>query len=131
MLSDRFGRAVVIAPGLGLAALGLVVLSTATTLTAFLAVAVLYGLAFAAAQPAMMALVVDRAAPNRRGAAMGTFSMAMDLGIGLGSIVWGVVAQAAGYQAMYLAASVVALVALVVFVVGWRGQAGAVSGSRG
>jgi hypothetical protein len=32
---------------------------------------------------------------------------------------------------MYLAASVVALVALVVFVVGWRGQAGAVSGSRG
>lgn len=122
MLSDRFGRAAVIAPGLGLAVAALLLLSTATALPAFIVVAVLYGLAFAAVQPAMMALVVDRVAPQRRGAAMGTFSTAMDLGIGAGSMVWGVVAQAAGYQAMYLAAGGVALLALAVFLFGWRAQ---------
>ena len=119
-LSDRYGRAATIAPGLLLAALGLAMLSTASSLAAFLGVAVLYGLAFAAFQPALMALVVDRAAPHRRGAAMGTFSSAMDLGIGLGSVIWGVVAQLAGYEAMYLASAAVALLALAAFLLGDR-----------
>ena len=119
-ISDRYGRPAVIAPGLLLAAVALWVLAAADTLALLLVVAVLYGLAFAAVQPAIMAMVVDRAAPERRGAAMGTFSAAMDLGIGVGSIVWGIVAQAAGYHAMYLASGGVALVALAVFLVGVR-----------
>jgi predicted MFS family arabinose efflux permease len=102
------------------------VLSTAAALPSFLLAAVLYGLAFAAVQPALMALVVDRAAPNRRGAAMGTFSTAMDLGIGSGSMIWGVVAQTAGFTAMYTASATVAVLALAVFLAGTlrrRGQA--------
>ncbi len=119
-LSDRYGRAAVIAPGLVLAAAGLWLLAFATSLPLFLAVAVLYGLAFAAIQPSLMALVVDRAAPNRRGAAMGTFSTAMDLGIGAGSVAWGFVAQAAGFQALYLASGGVAALTLLLFLVGMR-----------
>lgn len=119
-LSDRYGRAAVIAPGLVLAAAGLWVLASAGSLPAFLAVALLYGLAFAAIQPTLMALVVDRSAPGRRGAAMGTFSTAMDLGIGGGSFVWGFVAQAAGYETMYTISGGVALLALAVFLAGTR-----------
>lgn len=122
-LSDRYGRAAVIVPGLVLAAAGLLVLSTATTVPGLLLVALLYGLAFASVQPALMAMVVDRAAPHRRGAAMGTFSTAMDLGIGLGSLIWGFVAQGIGYQGMYVGSSGVALVALAVFLVGNRRDA--------
>ena len=117
-LSDRYGRRAVIAPGLALAALALWLLAFASSLPAFLLVAVLYGLAFAATQPAMMALVVDRAAVGRRGAAVGTFSTAMDLGIGGGSFLWGLVSQAAGYQNMYLASGSVAMAALAVFLLG-------------
>ncbi|MCL5108940.1 MAG: MFS transporter [Chloroflexi bacterium] len=124
-ISDRFGRPAVIAPGLLLAALALGLLATTNSLWSLLAVAVLYGLGFAAVQPAIMAMVVDRAAPQRRGAAMGTFSAAMDLGIGLGSVIWGFVAQAAGYHAMYVASGGVALLALVVFLAGLRGGLGA------
>ncbi|MHB0867840.1 MAG: MFS transporter [Chloroflexota bacterium] len=119
-LSDRYGRAAVIAPGLVLAALGLWLLAVANSLIGFLAVALLYGLAFAAIQPALMALVVDRASPARRGSAMGTFGTAMDLGIGAGSFLWGFVAQAAGYGTMYTLAGVVALGALGLFLVGSR-----------
>ncbi len=119
-LSDRYGRAAVIAPGIALATAALALLAFASSLPAFLAVAVLYGLGFAAVQPALMALVVDRAPLNRRGAAMGTFSTSMDLGIGTGSVVWGFVAQAAGYRSMYLAAGGVALLTLAVFLAGLR-----------
>lgn len=59
---------------------------------------------------------------SRRGAAMGTFSTAMALGIGGGSVLWGFVAQAAGYQVMYLASGTVALLAFVVFAAGWWGK---------
>lgn len=120
--ADRYGRGAVIAPGLLLVAVALWVLAVADSLALLLLVAVLYGLAFAAVQPAIMAMVVDRAAPHRRGAAMGTFSAAMDLGIGGGSIMWGVVAQTAGYHAMYVASGSVALLALAVFLVGMRGR---------
>lgn len=117
-LSDRLGRGVVIAPGLLVAGVGLAVLSWSFSMATMLMVAVLYGLAMAAIQPTLMALAVDRAGPAQRGAAMGTFSTAMDLGIGLGSFGWGVVVQAGGFGTMYLAAAAVSLVALLVLVLG-------------
>ncbi len=119
-LSDKYGRGAVIIPGLGLAAVAMWLLSASATMPMLLLVAVLYGLAFASIQPALMALVVDKAPPTRRGAAMGTYSSAMDLGIGVGSVVWGVVAQVAGYEAMYVASGCFALAALVAFLVGNR-----------
>lgn len=121
-LSDKYGRAAVIVPGLVLAAVGLWLLAASATMPMFLLVAVLYGLAFASVQPALMALVVDRAPANRRGAAMGTFSSAMDLGIGIGSVMWGVVAQVAGYEVMYAASGFMALAALAAFLAGSRRQ---------
>lgn len=119
-LSDRYGRGVTVIPGLVLAAMGLGLLSTAASVPAFLGVALLYGLAFALVQPSLMALMVDRVSPARRGAAMGTFTAAMDLGIGGGSFLWGFVAQAAGFPAMYQAAAVAAIVALAAFLAGSR-----------
>jgi MFS family permease len=119
-LSDRYGRGATIIPGLVLAAAGLGLLSTAASVATFMVAAVLYGLAFALVQPALMALMVDRVSPARRGAAMGSFTAAMDLGIGGGAFLWGFVAQAAGFPAMYQAAAVAALVALGVFLAGSR-----------
>jgi len=121
-LSDRYGRRAVIAPGLVLATAGLWLLSAATSVPALIVVAILYGLAFASIQPALMALVVDRAPASRRGAAMGTYSAAMDLGIGIGSIIWGFVAQVAGFEVMYVASGCFALLALAAFLAGTRHQ---------
>lgn len=114
-LSDRYGRGRVIVPGLLLSAVALVVFAFATTLPAFLLVSVLYGLALAALQPAMLALVVDRAQVGRRGAAMGTFTMGIDLGIAAGAGLGGLVAARLGYPALYLVTAGVAVAALLVF----------------
>jgi MFS family permease len=117
-VSDRRGRVVVVAPGLLFTFVALLVLSQAQSTAALLVVAVLYAIGVGAAQPTLMAMTVDRAQPHERGAAMGTFTTAMDLGIGVGSIVWGLTAQAFGFQAMYVAASLMGLVGVAVLLTG-------------
>jgi MFS family permease len=117
-LSDRRGRVVVVAPGLLFTFVALLVLSQAHSLTAMLVVAVLYAIGVGAAQPTLMAMTIDRAKPQERGAAMGTFTTAMDLGIGVGSIVWGMTAQAFGFPAMYVAASFMGLVGVALLLAG-------------
>ncbi len=99
-ISDIKGRKFVIVPGMIIITLGLWLVATADSLAAFLAAALLYGLGFGLFHPAMMALLVDRVSPQGRGAAMGTFTAAFDLGIGIGSIMMGMVLQYAGASRM-------------------------------
>ncbi len=114
-LSDRFGRGAVAVPGLVLGAISIAVLSQASSLPMFLGAAVLYACAFASIQPALMALVIDRAKTEARGAAMGTYMLAMDLGMGSGALIWGLVSDAWGFSRMYLIASLMPLVGMGVF----------------
>lgn len=117
-VSDRRGRVAVVAPGLSVTFVALLVLSQAQSTTTMLVVAVLYAVGVGAAQPTLMAMTVDRAGPQERGAAMGTYTTAMDLGIGVGSVVWGVVAQFLGFAAMYVAASLMGLVGVALLLAG-------------
>jgi MFS family permease len=117
-LSDLRGRVVVVAPGLLVTFVALLVLSQARSMATLLVVAVLYGIGVGAAQPTLMAMTVDRAMPQERGAAMGTFTTAMDLGIGLGSIVWGMAAEALGFRTMYMIASLMGLAGVALLGVG-------------
>lgn len=117
-VSDRRGRVAVVAPGLSVTFVALLVLSQAQSTTTMLVVAVLYAVGVGAAQPTLMAMTVDRAGPQERGAAMGTYTTAMDLGIGVGSVVWGVVAQSLGFGAMYVAASLMGLVGVALLLAG-------------
>jgi MFS family permease len=113
-----------------LAAVGMVLVAMATSLTGLLVAAVLYGLGFGAVNPALMALTVDRCGLANRGAAMATFSGSFDLGIGVGSVLLGYVLQLSDFGTMYLAAAGVAVGGLVIFVMGtWRGAARASAGS--
>jgi MFS family permease len=120
-LSDRRGRAVVVAPGLLVTFVALFLLSRAESMAMLLVVAVLYAIGVGAAQPTLMAMTIDRAKPQERGAAMGTFITAMDLGIGIGAVVWGLIAEAFGFQVMYLVASFMGLLGVAVLLAGaWK-----------
>lgn len=108
-LSDRVGRAPVAAAGLVLAAAALVILALGEGLIGLALAGALYGLAFGAAQPALMAWCVDGAAPGDRGRAMGTFFTALELGIALGAMSSGLAVARWGAPAMFLANAAVAL----------------------
>jgi predicted MFS family arabinose efflux permease len=103
---------------------GLWVLSTASTLPVFLISAFLYGLGFGFVHPTLMALLVDRVTERTRGAAMGTFTAAFDLGIGTGSIVLGIVLQFYGFSFMYLLGGAIVFIGAVFFMIGNRNSKG-------
>ena len=80
----------------------LLILARADNLPMFLLAGACYGLGFGAAHPVLQAMAVRDVIPQRRGAANATFFVGFDLGIGLGSIIWGVIAEATSYPTIYL-----------------------------
>jgi MFS family permease len=116
-LSDIKGRRFVIIPGMVLIASGLIVLSTASALDSFLVAAFLYGLGFGLVHPSLMALLVDMVGDESRGAAMGTFTAAFDLGIGAGSILLGLVLQYFDFQVMYTLSGLIVLSGAVLLII--------------
>ncbi|TDE89997.1 MFS transporter [Occultella glacieicola] len=84
------------AAGLGGIGAGLVVMAGWGTPTGLIAGSVLLGLGVTFTTPAFFAAVFAAAPPAERGAASGTLSAFLDLGLGLGPIALGLVAEAAG-----------------------------------
>lgn len=114
-LADQKGNSFAVIPGI-VAILGaMVILYFAHSLSVFLFAGFMYGLGFGAVQPSLQAMAVRNVEPARRGAANATFFLGFDLGIGIGSILWGMVAQIAGYGLIYVWAMVPVMIALFVF----------------
>lgn len=116
-LSDRFGEAAVIIPSLVITAGALIVLSQSSGLPGLITAAILYGIGFGSAQPALQAATLRIAPENRRGAANASFMTAFDLGIGLGAILLGLVSERIGYAYLFTVTAVSVVVSLVIFAV--------------
>jgi len=116
-LADRKGFAIIMVPGLVGIVAALLVIAGAHSLLPLLVAAVLYGFGFGAVQPSLQAMAVMHVPSFRRGAANATFLTGFDLGIGIGSMLWGGVAAAVGYSRMYLVAIIPAVLALIIFLV--------------
>lgn len=118
ILFDRKGPEWVLLPGALFTLAGLLLLSYAHSEASLAAAAICYGIGFGSLQPALQAWTIARAAPNRRGAANGTFFSANDLGIGLGAMVLGTLANISGsYALMYRYSTVLILVFILIY--GW------------
>ncbi|MCR2805879.1 MFS transporter [Paenibacillus soyae] len=118
---DSRGHAAVLLPGLTIGIVALIVLSLSSGGTMFIIAACLYGLSFGAVQPSILALTIQRAAPDRRGAANSTFLVGMDSGIALGSISFGVIAQVSGYGFVFLCSAVTLIALLAVYIISLAG----------
>ena len=109
-LSDRWGRRAVAVPALVTLAAALFLLAVAShaAWTIYLA-GILFGLALGAAQPVLIAWTADTVEPRDRGKALGTFYTAWELGIGGGSIVFGLLLPLGGFEALYAGGALLAL----------------------
>lgn len=114
-LSDRHGETSVIVPALVITISALIVLSFSTGLFGVLVSAVLYGIGFGSAQPALQAATIRLARPDRKGVANASLLTATDLGIGLGAIMLGWVSQYTGYQVLFTVSAVSVAVSLLLF----------------
>ncbi|RJX37975.1 MFS transporter [Paenibacillus pinisoli] len=100
-LFDRRGPAYVLVPGIMLGIAALSMLSAATGFLLFALSAFVYGLSFGAVQPYMLAWTIQRALPERRGAANSTFLIGMDIGIAAGSALLGLGVKNGEYASMF------------------------------
>jgi MFS family permease len=100
--TDAGGGNRVIAIGHFIIFIGMVTMGFAHILTSILLAGALIGFGFGFCLPTLQAQSVSNTPVHRRGAATGTFFAFFDLGIGIGSVIWGYVAAAISYQTMYL-----------------------------
>ncbi|KKI90465.1 MFS transporter [Bacillus sp. SA1-12] len=114
-LSDRYGESFVIGPALIVTILALIVLGFSTGLFGVLLSAVLYGIGFGSAQPALQAATIRLVLPDRTGVANASFSTATDLGIGLGAMILGWISQQTSYQVLFTVSAVSVAFSLLVF----------------
>jgi MFS family permease len=113
-LSDRFGRSPTIALGLVVGAAGLVMMGWAGDLIVLSLGGALYTLGWSLVNPALLALVIDRTHPDRRGAAMATYLLSYQLGAAVGSFAGGYLILWFGYRALYLAVAAPMLAGLLI-----------------
>lgn len=101
-ITDKQGMTKVIIPGIILLTITFLCLAFARSTAMFMIAAVLFGLGYGSIQPTLYAIVVSLCPPSNRGIASATFFSSMDLGIGLGALVWGILSQSLGFSAIYL-----------------------------
>lgn len=111
-LADRYSRAAAIIPGIILMTIALAILPVANGYHLFLVVASLFGFGFGAAQPATMALLIDRVRFEKRGLATSTYYLGFDIGLAMGSILLGMVSQRLGFGVMWSMAAALTLLSL-------------------
>ena len=104
-VSDRWGRAAIIIPGLLAAGVAFAILGLTSDRIWLLVGAVIYGLGFGSVLPALMALTADRVRLEERGKAMGTFYVAWELGITAGSTGAGLLLEVTDFPLTLLAIS--------------------------
>lgn len=108
-LSDRIGRVRVLTPALIVFGTGIGLIAVIRTLPVFIISAFLCGLGHCFLYPVLNAMVVEKVHSCARGTATGLFINSFDIGIGAGSLIWGVVAQFGNYHLMYILGGLTAL----------------------
>ncbi len=114
-LQDKWGLAFVLIPSFIFAAMGAGLISIAQTLIIMLIAAVLLAFGQGAGQPALLATCVKSVDLDRRGIAISTYYIGLDLGIGIGAVFGSRVASALGYGRAYLMCSFLLLMGLLIY----------------
>lgn len=99
---DKRGFDIFVYSGIIILIISLIVLSLAANMILFILSAVLYGIGFGLLESSLLTMAVTFAPEEKRGGANATFFACFDGGIGLGSIIAGMLATWVGYNFMYL-----------------------------
>ena len=102
-IADRFGPNSVLLPGLLCAILNYVLLFLSPGhLVLFFIAGVVSGFGHGAIYPTLHAQAVRGVPTQRRGAAVATYMIAFDIGIGFGGLIWGAIADRIGFAGIFL-----------------------------
>ncbi|MCQ6277384.1 MFS transporter [Bacillus sp. V3B] len=112
---DQYGENVIMYPSIICFAIGMFILSQADSAFVFLLSAAFIGIGWGTIFPSAQTIAIQLAPPERKGVATGTFFSTMDSGLGLGSLIVGVLGTVIGYSSLYFCGSIFVLLGLVVY----------------
>jgi MFS family permease len=115
-IADRFGPKVLLYPAFVAMPLAFGLLSVAVTRGQMVLSAILFGLGLGASFPAFMTYVLTHTDESRRGRTFGSVIFAFDTGIGLGSLVIGLIGERTSLGTAFAFAAVVGCLAIPIFV---------------
>lgn len=113
--SDRYGRGLFITASLVCYALSMVLLTFAQTPLALVVAAIAEGAGGGVLIPMMIALISDRSHDHERGQVYAVCIGGFDVGIAIAGPTLGYLAASLGYQGMFALSSILALLALLIF----------------
>lgn len=116
-LFDRYGPTWISVSGILAVSGGLLLLAHAPVVNFFLISGFVIGIGFGVIFPTLQTMANNVVTAERRGAANSTFLTGLDLGIGLGSVLTGILAEPFGLAWTYHSAALLALSGLVFFLV--------------
>ncbi|MDR0548013.1 MAG: MFS transporter [Deltaproteobacteria bacterium] len=117
-LQDRFGHRVVIPPALGCMFASVLIITRSDSFSLLFLASILWGLSTGSLFPCLQALAFSSTPPQIRTAVAASLFNSLDVGFGVGSVVFGLVAEMANsYHAVYWAAAANALFFLSFYLV--------------
>ena len=119
---DRIGARRLSSAALVVGAAGLALIGLWTDPTGLLIGTIVYGSGVAFMFPALGLLVVSSVPASERGAALGTFTVFLDLAFGLGPVSLGAAVAAFGYSGAFLVGACIALAGVLLLLIGTRAQ---------
>lgn len=114
-LYDQKGHRLVFPAGSIMIMAAMILLAWVPNSTILYLAAIIYGLGFGTVQPALQAWSVQNSPISRRGMANATFFSFFDLGVGIGSIVFGQIAFYLDYHSIYIASAISVLIAILLY----------------
>jgi MFS family permease len=120
-LSDRYGRKTIILPAALIIAGNLFVIAQVRSFPLLLVTGFIGGLGQGLIFPALSTYIIDFLGRQNKGLAISLYSSLFDVGMGLGSPLFGWVSDMAGYRWMYRVAGMFLLVSTIVFM--WKAPA--------
>ncbi len=112
---DMVGPLLVTLGGMSLLCVGYVMIALWDVPEGYYLSAPLLGLGFGIMMPTMQAMANHRLPMVQRGAANSTFLTGLDIGIGLGMVLYGIGIKHCGYMSVFIMSAVVVLLALLLF----------------
>lgn len=112
---DRYGPNVIMYPAIICLAFGMGILAFANSAFLFLLSAVFIGLGWGTIFPSSQTIAVQLSPPARRGVATATFLTILDIGVGIGSLIFGFVGAIVGYSSLYLYGAILVLLGVAVY----------------
>ena len=112
---DRYGTRAVLFPAFAAIPIAFVILATAYTRWHLVTAAIVFGIGMGSAFPAFMSFLVSSTDEKNRARTFGSFVLAFDTGIGLGSLATGAIAEQRGLGFAFLVAAGISCFAIPVF----------------